>query len=119
MDFDEAIRAHVEWKIRLSNYLRKSDGSLKPGDIEKDDICRLGQWIHQEAKKFDPLPEFQKLKADHAKFHRAAADVVRQADQKRDVSADIAFGSDSPFGAASAAVIGGLMNMKRNASKYA
>ncbi len=43
MDFDQAIAAHGEWKRKLSDYLSKPDGSLKPAAVSTDNNCPLGQ----------------------------------------------------------------------------
>jgi hypothetical protein len=51
MDFDEAIKAHSAWKMKLSTYLKKPDGSLKPSEIQVDNKCQLGQWIYAEGAR--------------------------------------------------------------------
>ncbi|HEX7673533.1 MAG TPA: CZB domain-containing protein [Bdellovibrio sp.] len=115
MDFDEAIRAHSSWKMKLSAYLRKPDGSLKPDEIQQDHKCDLGKWIHGEGSKFSSLPEFKTLKVEHAKFHKCAADVVRKADKGESVSDETALGAKSEFSNASSAVVTAIMSMKRKA----
>ena len=113
MNFDEAITAHSAWKMKLSNYLRKPDGSLKVADIEVDNKCALGQWIYGDGAKHNGIPEYESLKAEHAKFHKAAAEVVKKADSGQSVTEDIAIGAKSPFAAASSAVISAIMAIKR------
>jgi hypothetical protein len=49
--------------------------------------------------------------AEHARFHQAAANIVRKAD-KHDVQADMAMGAKSEFGEASALVVMAIMAMK-------
>jgi Chemoreceptor zinc-binding domain len=113
MNFDEAIKAHSSWKMKLSAYLRKPDGSLKAADVEVDNKCDLGKWIHGEGAKHSTLAEFGALKTEHAKFHKAAADVVKKADSGQSVSEDIAIGGSSPFAQASSAVVTAIMTMKK------
>lgn len=115
MNFDDAINAHVAWKMKLSTYLRKPDGSLKAQDIEPDNKCGLGQWIYGEGAKHASLPEYATLKNEHACFHKAAADVVRKADSGKSTSEETALGSSTPFAKHSQAVIAAIMVMKRKA----
>ncbi|WP_298136235.1 CZB domain-containing protein [Acidiferrobacter sp.] len=75
----DAINAHVQWKIRLQDFLDgKTQEALDPMVIGRDDRCVLGQWIHGPAlRHFHENPTFQKLRADHAQFHLFAANVVK------------------------------------------
>jgi nitric oxide synthase oxygenase domain/subunit len=113
MNFDDAIRAHAAWKMKLSRYVQQPNGSLKPSDIEVDNRCALGQWIHGEGAKFARIPEYATLKSEHARFHRAAADIVRKADLGHNVSDALALGSNSAFGASSSAVVSAIIALKR------
>lgn len=113
MDFDEAIKAHSAWKIKLSNYLKKPDGSLKANEIQMDNKCALGQWIYGEGAKFSSLPEYNTLKQEHAKFHKAAAQVVTKADSGQNTLEETALGSKSEFAAASSAVVAAIMGIRR------
>lgn len=116
MDFDEAIKAHSAWKMKLSNYLAKPDGSLKIAEVEVDHKCPLGQWIHGEGVKWSSLPEYDKLKTQHAHFHRAAANVIRHADLGMNTSEETALGGSSEFSTASADVVSAIMWMKKKVS---
>lgn len=112
MDFDGAIKAHSDWKLKLSRYLRNADGSLKAADIRPDNRCPLGQWIHGDGAAFAREPDFAVLKDAHAKFHVAAAEIVQKADAKQDVAEEIALGAASPFGTASMTVVSSLLKLK-------
>lgn len=113
MNFDDAIAAHASWKSKLSGYLRKPDKSLNPSDVEVDDKCALGKWIHGDGKKWAGLPEYATLTEQHRKFHAAAAEVIRRADRGENVSEDVAIGSKSPFGAHSTAVVNAIRIMRQ------
>ena len=115
MNFDEAIQAHAAWKIKLSNYLRKPDGSLKSADVQPDNKCPLGQWIHGDGAKLATLAEYATLKTEHAKFHLAAAEVIKKADAGQNTSEETALGSKSAFGTASSNVVSAIMAMKKKA----
>ncbi|MGK5083556.1 CZB domain-containing protein [Bdellovibrionota bacterium FG-1] len=80
MDFDGAISAHIDWKMKLRAYISKPDKSLNPATVGKDDQCALGKWIHSEGAKFAAIPEFAELKTVHAKFHKCAGEVITVAD---------------------------------------
>jgi methyl-accepting chemotaxis protein len=115
MNFDEALTAHTNWKMKLSSYLRKPDGTLHPQEIEPDNKCDLGKWIVGEGAKFSALPTFRSLKAEHARFHKAAADIVRRADSGAKIADEMALGADSEFGHASRGVVQAIMSMRQTA----
>jgi Chemoreceptor zinc-binding domain len=113
MDFDQAIAAHSAWKTKLKAYLNNPDHSLKPAEIELDDKCALGQWIHGEGRQFLSNASYSTLKMAHAKFHKAAAAVVRKADSGQSVTEEVTLGATSDFTSASSAVVSAIVAMKR------
>ena len=112
--FDQAIAAHSAWKTKLRQYISHHDGSLKLADIAVDNKCELGQWIHGEGSRYSKLPEYATLKNEHARFHKAAADVVRKADSGQSVAEEVALGGKSDFSAASSAVVLAIATMKKH-----
>jgi len=113
VDFDAAIKAHSVWKMKLSGYLRHPDKSLKALDVEPDNRCDLGKWIHGEGMALASRPEYATLKDQHARFHKAAAAVIRKADAGQDVGEETALGGKSDFAASSTSVVSAIMAMKR------
>ena len=97
MDFKSTISCHVAWKIKLSRYLAKPDGSLKSAEVSSDRNCELGQWIYGEGLKFASMPEFARLKNEHVHFHQSAASVISRADRGESVSEAVALGSKSEY----------------------
>ena len=81
LDFDRIVLAHTAWKTKLRAYLRAADGSLSAVETADADICRLGRWMAGDGAIYGAAREFRTLKAVHESFHRAAADVIFQADQ--------------------------------------
>jgi methyl-accepting chemotaxis protein len=81
MNFDDAITAHSQWKIRLQGVINGSSKEiLDPQVVGLDNKCPLGQWIHGEAKQqYSQLPEYSVLVKQHAEFHQSAASVLRLA----------------------------------------
>lgn len=116
MDFDQAVVAHGAWKNKLVEYLTKRDGSLKPADLFVDNKCSLGQWIHGEGMKYSKFPEFAAPRDEHARFHKAVAEVVRHADEGKSITAETALGARSEFSSASSAVVLAIVNMKKHAA---
>ena len=112
MNFDDAIKAHSAWKMKLSTYIAKPDGSLKVVEIEPDNKCALGQWIYGEGAKHSALPEYGTLKSEHTKFHKCAAAVVKKADAGQNVTEEVTLGGKSEFAQASSAVVSAIMKMK-------
>lgn len=113
MDFDEAIKAHGAWKLKLASYLKKPDGSIKATEIQPDTNCVLGKWIHGDGTKWSQFPEYATLKEEHARFHRAAADIIRKADSGQNTSEETALGSKSEFSSASTAIVRAIMVIRQ------
>jgi len=113
MDFDQAINAHVQWKSKLAGYIAKPDKSLNALTVSGDRNCELGKWLHGEGTKYSSLRDYAALVADHARFHRAAGEVIKKADSGQDESEEVALGANSEFSNASMAVVSKLMQLKR------
>lgn len=116
MDFDEAVGTHSKWKRRLRHALAKRDGSLHPSEISLDYKCVLGEWIYSEGAQYSALPEYTKLKYEHARFHMVAAEVVKKANSGEHVDAEMTPCSSSEFSTASSAVVIAIMAMKKRLS---
>jgi len=81
MKFDEAIRVHAAWKLRftLLNDGTASEAAPDPAVLARDNACDLGLWLHSEAKaKYSSDADYEALVQSHAKFHKAAAEVLRR-----------------------------------------
>ena len=113
MDFDQAIAAHSIWKRKLTQYLGHQDGSLKASEVGMDNKCALGQWIHGEGSKFSTLPEFSTLKGEHARFHKAVAEVLKKVESGQPVTEAVELGPKSAFAVASSAVVLAITTIKK------
>lgn len=116
IDFDKAIDVHVSWRSKLAAYITKPDHSLDPSKVEVDNRCDLGKWLHGDGQLMSRLPGFAQLVSDHARFHKAAAAVIRKADSGQLKSNETALGSNSEYGAASNAIVTSLMKIRRLAA---
>lgn len=115
MDFDEAISSHAQWKRKLRRYLSKRAGLL-PADISLDHKSELGQGIYGEGARYASLPEFARLKHEHAHFHLAASEIARKANSGEDVAQEVEPCANSEFSIASSAVVIALRALKRRIS---
>lgn len=78
LNFDDAILAHSRWKKRLADLIEGSSTELlDPDKVGRDDQCDLGKWIRAAPPEVQVDPEFVKLVAEHAEFHRQAASILR------------------------------------------
>lgn len=77
-DFKSAKKAHIDWKMKLTNYLQNPDNSLDSKKVCLDNACVLGKWIHGDGlayREFNPNV-FDSLKDSHAEFHKTAAQII-------------------------------------------
>lgn len=119
MNFDEAIQAHAAWKIKLLVYVRKPDGVLKPSEVEAINRCELGKWLESEGHKYESLPEYKSLAAEHKRFHAAAAHVIKAADAGEKIDEDRLLGRDSEYGIASQRVVNAITALKNKVAHAA
>ena len=117
MNFDEAVMAHSRWKRKLRDALAKDGSSLRPNDVSFDHKCELGVWIYGEGANYSGLPEYTRLKYEHARFHAAAAEIIRKANSGEFAIEDIQPCANSEFSSASSAVVIALMSMKKRLSQ--
>lgn len=113
MSFDDAVVCHSEWKRKLYTYVANPDHSLTVSEVAANDRCKLGKWIRGEGRRHASFPEFGRLVAEHTRFHKAAAEIVRRADCGENVSGEFVLGVGSEFSLASSAVVLAIMDMKR------
>ena len=79
MDFDAAITAHSNWKVRLRSYINGNNQSQEFDlhVVGADNLCALGKWIYEDGAKYSNLEDYQKLKELHARFHQLTANILR------------------------------------------
>lgn len=78
-DFEAAIAAHIDWKMKLLKYLEKPDGSLQHQNVCLDNACALGKWLYGDGKKFKSKHEsiYEELRNSHAGFHETAGQIIQ------------------------------------------
>jgi hypothetical protein len=118
MNFDEAITAHSQWKIRLQSMITgTSKESPDPEVVATDSKCALGQWIYGEAKQYTPLAEYGVLVKEHANFHKCAAEVLRMVLAGQSEKAKAALDTNSPFMDASIRTINAIRHLRRKVER--
>jgi hypothetical protein len=118
MNFDEAITAHSQWKIRLQAVISgTSRETLDPAVVAVDNKCALGQWIHGEAKQYSGAPEYAKLLEEHAHFHKSAADTLRMALAGQLDKAKATLDTGGPFIDASIRTINAIRHLRKKVEK--
>ena len=78
LDFEMAIAAHENWKLRLQSFLEgRSTETFVAEEICFDDRCDLGKWMYSAGRaKLGAFPGFTALVGHHKMFHYAASNVV-------------------------------------------
>jgi methyl-accepting chemotaxis protein len=112
-DFDAAIQAHRQWKVKLRQAIAEH-ARLDADVICRDDRCPLGQWIHGPGgAQWGQRPRFVQLTDKHAEFHRVAGDVARRINAGAYTEAERLIGSGSRFAQVSGEVATLLTQAKR------
>ncbi len=88
LNFFSATNAHKAWKKRLHDCVSGACATLDPQAIACDDRCDLGKWLYrirdnQPILSADTQKLFTRLLAEHAAFHRTAAEVAQLAQSKQ------------------------------------
>jgi hypothetical protein len=114
MNFDDAITAHSQWKLRLLNVINgTSTETLDPQVVGADDKCVLGKWIYGEAKQYSHLPEYMALVQEHANLHKCASGVLRLVSAGEIENARSRIDRDGPFIDASIRTINAIRSLRR------
>lgn len=116
MNFDDAIAAHIKWKVRLHQFIDGTSAEkLSSAVVCKDNQCDLGKWIYGDGAKFKAAPHYQDLVKKHANFHICAAEVVKKVEGGDKTGAHAALGG--PFAVASKETVAAIMTLKTEAAK--
>lgn len=79
MTFDDAMAAHLVWKLRLTRLIEGNQGEgLESAAVARDNVCDFGKWIHGEGAKYGAMAAYDDVVRKHADFHAKAAEVVRK-----------------------------------------
>lgn len=97
-DFDSAITAHLEWKMKLTKYLGNPDGTLDHQVVCLDNKCKLGSWLYGEGSQFSTQANsFESLKQSHAFFHKSAGEIIKNIDNGNKKLAEISMAPSGDY----------------------
>lgn len=112
-DFDKAINAHRQWKVKLRKAISDHQ-KLDADTICRDDQCPLGKWIHGPGgARWSRRPLFVDLLSKHAEFHQTAGGVAKKINAGQYSDAERLIGSGSQFAQISTEVATILTSAKR------
>lgn len=97
MDAEEILSKHFAWKTRFIHALYSGE-PIASADIEKDNYCDVGKWLHKEGKlKYGHLPSYETCLTKHAEFHIEAAKIASAINAKQFTDAKNLLNFDSAF----------------------
>jgi len=108
---NDAILAHVNWKLRIHALISgKLPDKLDPAVIARDNVCDLGKWLHGEGKNQIPQARHAELFKTHAEFHREAAHIVGEVYAGHNAGLAV-IDMSSPFGKLTTRIVGMLSSL--------
>lgn len=80
LNMKQVIDAHMAWRHRLEAVIKGTGHEqLNVREVEVDNLCALGKWIHGSAKPlYGRLPEYRDLYKAHANFHLLAGEILKE-----------------------------------------
>lgn len=117
MDFNEAIKAHMAWKTKLTDAI-SAQATLDSEIIARDDCCALGKWLHGDESyaQFGALRSHAECIDLHADFHKNAGRIASVINARRYDEAKTMLGPRAAYSRASSAVIIAITTLKREAA---
>ena len=115
MNFSAAIKAHANWRLRLSTYCQGNpkETGVDTQTLGQDNACDLGKWLYGEGQRYASDPRFGELVNIHTAFHRHAAEIAAMAQSgKRKEAETLINSNDSQFAKTSVQVVGILMKFR-------
>ena len=92
-----AIGAHGLWKSRLKSAIENGTSEFTVDRVAKDDQCDFGKFLYgADVPAAQKTADYEKCRALHASFHKAAAKVLRHAlfGEKAEAIKEMAMGSE-------------------------
>jgi len=116
MNFDDAMAAHIVWKLRLKQLVEdESPEACDSASTARSDLCELGKWISGEGSRYQATPAFESLRTKHAEFHVHAAEVIRKVQDGDRKGAIVVM--KGPFEAASREIIQAIVEVRKAAAE--
>jgi methyl-accepting chemotaxis protein len=107
-----AIGAHGAWKRRLGAAVRAGRHDEDVATVGRDDACDFGRWL-AGAHDGGSRGHVEAARGQHAAFHRAAADVLRQVSAGRRAEAQAAIEPGGAFAESSRVLTATMIAWRR------
>ena len=116
MDWDNAIKAHGDWKLKLRAAISTKE-TLDAQSIATDNACPLGQWLHGPArKKYGNLKSYASCVEQHKLFHLEAGKVASAINAGQLQQAKAMLDGGTPYSLSSSAVGGAILGLREEAN---
>ena len=114
-NFDAAVSAHIDWKMKLMKYISNPDGSLDPAKVGVDNACALGKWLYGDGAQclHQHADLYGELKDSHAVFHRTAGEIIRHVNAGQISKAEVLMNEGGPYVAVSEKTVGLIRQAKK------
>jgi methyl-accepting chemotaxis protein len=116
MDFDEIIRKHVDWKVRLRMHLDGVGEGMSLEEAGSDVRCALARWLYGAGARFAADPAYDELRSAHTQFHLHAAEVLRTANSGLRVVAEDMLDASGEYSNASLAIVAATIKLRNRHS---
>ena len=112
----KALVAHGAWKVRLASAIAAGTSEFNPNEVRADDRCALGGWLYREIdRELRAAPQYESVRALHARFHVSAAAVLELAISGRKAEAIASMEPGKDFGRVSTQLTIALSNWRDGA----
>ena len=110
-EIKKAVGAHGMWKKRLLDAIESGASEFNPDNVCKDNLCEFGKWLYGDTvpAAAKTMPEYEKIRELHGKFHKIAGDVLKLATTGQKDKALAAISASSEFGTLSTSLTQALM----------
>ena len=82
MTFDDAVAAHVKWKVHLTLFIRGTGTvQFNSAIVCQDHLCELGKWLHGKGAKYKTNAPYRNLMEKHAALHACAGAMVKKVEE--------------------------------------
>ncbi len=113
---DHAIAAHAKWKFRLREAIKTGQSEWTVDTVRPDHLCEFGQWLNALPLSDRMSTHWKEVKALHAQFHGAAAEVLKSALAGHKAEADTAMAPGGGFADVSMRLVRTLTAWKKRVS---
>ena len=97
LEIANGLNSHGDWKQRLIDAINTGKSDWEPHLVCKDNQCEFGKWLYSCDETAKKSPHYETVRALHADFHRAAAEILTLALANEKPAALKAISTGSPY----------------------